>query len=202
MTASVSTMLGAYSGAFSDAALEKAKTALRYDAATLRWARLVFLLFLGVSVSRADQTVNVGPGIAFSPSSVTIAPGEKIIWIWMGSPHSSTSNASSGPEVWDSGVLSTGATFSHTFTNPGTYPYYCVVHSSPTGTAMNGVVQVVPSTPTPTPPPATPTPSLATPTPPPGNPASIPDAGRAGRAALAMAILAVGLRLLARRGEA
>ena len=170
----------------------------------MRFRGLAFLLLLGVSAARADQTVNVGPGIAFSPSSVTIAPGEKVTWVWMGSPHSSTSNATSGPEVWDSGVLSTGATFSHTFTAPGTYLYYCVVHSSPTGTAMNGVVQVVPPTPTPTPTlaAATPTPPLVTPTPPPGNPASIPDAGRAGRAVLALAILAVALRLLARRGEA
>jgi hypothetical protein len=72
-----------------------------------------------------------------------------------------------GPEVWDSGFLSSG-TFSHTFTTPGNYPYYCQVHSVPGGTAMNGVVIVsglgatatptatVTPTPLPTAPPVTP----------------------------------------------
>jgi hypothetical protein len=76
--------------------------------------------------------------------------------------HTSTSDSQIGPETWDSGQLSSG-TFSHTFNTPGTYPYYCFIHSSPGGTLMNGVVTVsgVGATPTPT---ATFTPPGATPT--------------------------------------
>ena len=98
----------------------------------------------------ADQTVQVGPGTQFSPSTVTVAPGETVIWSFQAF-HTSTSDTPVGPEVWDSGFLSSG-TFSHAFNTPGSYPYYCQVHSSPGGTAMNGVVVVsgLGATPTPT----------------------------------------------------
>jgi plastocyanin len=155
------------------------------------------LLFLA-AVAGADQTVNVGPGIAFNPSTVTIVPGETITWVWMGSPHSSTSNATSGPEFWDSGILSTGASFSHTFITPGSYPYYCKVHSTPTGTSMNGVVQVVPPTVTPTPLPATPTVTPLPATPPPGPAPSgpIPMLDRKAEGLLAIGLISVALLLL------
>jgi len=159
----------------------------------IRHCVLAAALVLCVPDARADQTVQIGPGIAFSPPALAVAPGEKVTWVWMGGPHSTTSNATSGPEFWDSGIHLTGAAFSHTFTIPGIYPYYCQVHSSPTGTAMNGVIQVVAPTATPTPPPA------ATPPPPPGGSASIPEASAWSRILLALAILAVGLRLLANR---
>lgn len=115
---------------------------------------------LAVGSALADQTVQVGPGRFFSPSTVTVAPGEAVIWNF-NELHTSTSDATTGPEVWDSGFLSSG-TYSHTFTTPGNYPYYCAVHSFPGGTAMNGVVQVVGAGATPT---TTSTPlSTATPT--------------------------------------
>ena len=114
----------------------------------------------------ADQTVQVGPDLSFSPSTVTVSPGEAVIWNFQ-ALHTSTSDSQTGPEVWDSGVLSSG-TFSHTFTTPGSYPYYCAIHSSPGGTAMNGLVVVSGAVVTPTSTPsATPifSPPTASPTP-------------------------------------
>jgi plastocyanin len=138
---------------------------------------------------RADQTVDVGPGLSFSPSTVTIAPGETVTWTWLGSPHSTTSDSTSGAETWDSGVLTTGATFSHTFASPGSYPYYCTVHGAPGGVGMSGTVIVAAPTPTPTvPPTATPTPGGPLP--------AIPDLGISGRIGLAMALAGVALLLL------
>jgi plastocyanin len=130
---------------------------------------LLSALPLAVPLS-ADQTVQVGPGTTFSPATVTVAPGEAVIWSFQAF-HTSTSDTAMGPEVWDSGFLDSG-TFSHTFTTPGSYPYYCQVHSTPGGTVMNGVVVVsglgvtptATATVTPTVPPSTPPPS---PTPPP-----------------------------------
>jgi plastocyanin len=158
---------------------------------------------------RADQTVQVGPGTVFSPSMVTVSPGEAVIWNFLAF-HTSTSDAATGPEVWDSGFRDSG-TFSHTFTTPGTYPFYCQVHSFPGGTAMNGVVQVVGAgiTPTSTPiPPATTTPSptaiaetTPTPTPPesatpvlPGAP--IPALDPRGRMLFALALAAAAVMAL------
>jgi plastocyanin len=165
----------------------------------------------------ADQTVQVGPGLSFSPATVTVAPGETVTWSFQ-ALHTSTSDEQTGPETWDSGLLSSG-TFSHTFQTPGDYPYYCAVHSSPGGFAMNGVVVVsgagVTATPTPNPtatqtpnPTATQTPNptatpaaTSTPIPVATPPASgIPDLDVGGRAALALALVVIGLAsLLVRR---
>ena len=113
--------------------------------------------------------------------------------------------------------------FFHVFTTPGTYPYYCMVHSFPGGTFMNGVVEVIgPATATPTPtvtltftvaPTLTPTdaPTLtatAAPTSAPGTPvptttplpgAAVPTLGPAGKLALAVGLVAFSLFLLSRR---
>jgi plastocyanin len=157
---------------------------------------------------RADQSVQVGPSTVFSPSTVTISPGEAVIWSFQAF-HTSTSDTATGPEVWNSGFRDSG-TFSHTFTTPGTYPFYCQVHSFPGGTVMNGVVQVlgagVTPTSTPIPPTTTPSPTAIakttpTPTPPeaatpvlPGAP--IPALGPRGRMLFALALAAAGVMAL------
>jgi plastocyanin len=175
------------------------------------------LVGAGTGTASATQNVDIGPGLAFTPSTVTVLPGESVVWTFQAAFHSTTSNATSGPEFWDSGIGDVaGQTFTHTFTTPGTYPYYCKVHSSPTGNMMNGVVIVAPATPTATPSPlatVTPTPTVtftpsplptATSTPGgtggPGGPGfEIPDLDFRGRALLALAVIAGAFFLLARR---
>jgi len=183
----------------------------------------VAIVLLGsVATLGADQTVTVGPGMVFSPATVTVAPGEAVIWSFQ-ELHSSTSDAITGPEVWDSGLLSSGM-FSHTFQTAGMYPYHCTLHSFPGGTLMNGVVNVmgagVTTTPSPTPadtptplptstPIETPTPPIlaspsptplpaTTPTPIPSGPtpAGIPVLDPIGRAILALALAAAGITAL------
>jgi plastocyanin len=168
-------------------------------------ARLALAGLLYAACASGDQTVTVGPGLSFSPPSVSVAPGEKVTWIWAAGPHSSTSDATTGPDVWDSGVLLTGS-FDHVFTTPGTHPYYCSVHSFPGGTAMNGVVEVrAPATSTPTSTAvatltatATPTslPTTLTTTPGPFAAPAIPTVGAAGRFVLALGLVAAALSLL------
>jgi plastocyanin len=168
-------------------------------------ARLALAGLLCCASAAADRTVDVGPGIGFAPPSVSVAPGEKVTWVWHGALHSSTSDAETGPEVWDSGIISTGS-FEHVFTTPGSYPYYCMVHSFPGGTLMNGVVEVVaPPTLTPTAAPtltdtATPTgiPGTVAPTATPSG-AAVPALGPAGKLALAFGLAALALALLLRK---
>ena len=173
----------------------------------MRGRFLAGLLFLGAVGAAADQTIAVGPGISFSPSDVTISPGETVTWAWAGAFHSSTSDLQTGPEVWDSGIIATG-TFAHTFTTPGIYHFYCKVHSFPGGTIMNGSVTVLqPVTPTPTPtvaPPLTPTPTATfsiSPSPTVPRPTSTPSAavptlGPSARLAMAFGLVAAALFLL------
>jgi plastocyanin len=159
----------------------------------LRVRLLVLAALFQAAAAAADQTVDIGPGLAFNPPTVVVAPGEAVTWIWQESPHSSTSDATSGPEVWNSGIRATGATFSHTFQSPGDYPYYCLVHSFPGGTFMNGLVRVAQPTATPT---VTPTRPGATATRAPVGPAAIPALSGAGRLLLGLALAAAAALLL------
>ena len=67
---------------------------------------------------------------AFSPQTITVAPGTTVIWTNKDSvSHTVTSDTGAWP---DSGNLATNQTFSHTFTKAGTFPYHCAVHPSMT----------------------------------------------------------------------
>jgi len=92
--------------------------------------------------------VNVGQngGMVFvdqqsGGSTTTVAVGTTVQWVWVSGFHSTTSGtcgATCTPDGnWDSGVGS-GMTFSRTFSQPGTFPYFCTAH----GAAMTGSVVV------------------------------------------------------------
>lgn len=104
--------------------------------------RLVSLVFSATMLGAATLTVDVGPGNAFLPPSVTVQPGDTVTWSFVAPFHTTTSDATSGPEVWNSGIVSVGGTFSHVFSTVGSHPYHCAIHSFAGGTAMNGVVMV------------------------------------------------------------
>jgi len=68
---------------------------------------------------------------AFSPSSRTITTGTRLVWTNTGAlPHTVTSAAGG----FDSGVVLTGASYGHTFTQPGSFGYICTIHPEMTGT--------------------------------------------------------------------
>ena len=71
--------------------------------------------------------------MAYSPASITINVGDTIVWENKDSgAHTVTANDGS----FDSGYMGSGATFSFTFTSPGTFDYDCAYHSSMTGTVI------------------------------------------------------------------
>ena len=128
------------------------------------------------SATTFDVTVAPGGNLVFSPSSVTIRPGDQVRWTFSSAGHTTTSGSPGMPNgIWDSMLRPQGATFTHTFNSIGTFAYYCTPHGGCCG--MVGTVTVVNASPTPTPTPrptATPTPAN-TPTPTPvvaTNPAS------------------------------
>ena len=95
--------------------------------------RLVLLLATAVSLigypnpasaATFNVTVGGGTGSGFNPSLVTIHPGDQVKWTWASSDHTTTSVNG----IWNSGVRSQGATFTHTFDSAGTFPYYCTRH--------------------------------------------------------------------------
>ncbi len=63
----------------------------------------------------------------FRPATLTIAAGAAVTWTNRDDvPHTATSTAK--PRIFDSGVLDTDQQFSHVFSMPGTYDYFCAVH--------------------------------------------------------------------------
>lgn len=88
-------------------------------------------------VAPATGSVTVGDDF-FSPQKLQIRPGDSVVW---GSAGSRPHTVSSDEGAFDSGTLSPGATFSHTFTKEGTYFYYCRFHGGPRS-GMWGVIVV------------------------------------------------------------
>jgi hypothetical protein len=94
----------------------------------------------------STRIVNAAPGNIFldtqsGNSTTTIKAGDTVQWNFVDSvAHSSTSGTCCTPSgLWDSGVKSSGS-FSHKFSQSGTFPYYCTVH----GAMMTATVVVNP----------------------------------------------------------
>jgi plastocyanin len=102
-------------------------------------ATLLGTLALVGTVSAAaapDQSVTID-GFAFSPAEITVPVGGTAVWtnVQAGVPHTVTS---ADVTTFDSGVMATNDTFSHTFTQVGDFAYQCEIHPS-----MRGTVHVV-----------------------------------------------------------
>jgi plastocyanin len=68
----------------------------------------------------------------FSPRELTVTAGTTVTWVNNDDvPHTATSSAK--PRSFDSKTLDTDGKFSHVFTTPGTYDYFCAVHPHMTG---------------------------------------------------------------------
>ena len=80
-----------------------------------------------------SSVINVDiAGFVFNPGSVSVKVGDTVTWTNKdGAPHTVT--VSAGPEIFDSGSLAKGMSYSHTFTKPGTYQYKCSIHPRMTG---------------------------------------------------------------------
>src|SRR3712207_9489018 len=93
------------------------------------------------AVARAPHTTRAQAATAVSiqdfayiPPTATVAAGTTITWTQRDTaPHTVTSGAAGDADagaIFDSPRLSQGETFSFTFAEPGTYPYFCRVHRS------------------------------------------------------------------------
>jgi plastocyanin len=103
-------------------------------------------------VSAAPTTASVAPSTAggggstgaavsikdfsFDPATLTAKVGQEVTWTNTGSAAHTVTFDTGGV---DSGSLSAGATFKHTFDAAGTFTYHCSIHSS-----MKGTVTVAP----------------------------------------------------------
>lgn len=91
------------------------------------------------SQAPAATTVTISEqNLRFNPATVTVAVGTTVTWVNndpQGLPHTTTSDSG----LWDSGNMSVGQSFSHTFTQPGTFTYRCTLHQAQ---GMTGTIVV------------------------------------------------------------
>jgi len=101
---------------------------------------LFTLLIFGISCYQSAPTPTPSPtptiteveisGFAFVPATSTIPVGTTVTWF---NKDSVAHTVSSRADVFDSGNLSGGATFSYTFDQNGSFEYYCKIHPSMRG---------------------------------------------------------------------
>jgi plastocyanin len=98
-----------------------------------------YRLFLIPSVGSRSATglsrsrYHIGQNFAFNPPSMTVKTGTTVTWMNNdGTPHTIvTDNGSTAS--FSSDPLATGAVYTFTFTQPGTYTYHCSIHPSMKG---------------------------------------------------------------------
>ena len=82
----------------------------------------------------------------FSPADINVTIGDTVRFVWTGVvPHTSTSDATTGPLVWDSGLEGQGFVYDVVITEPGTHGYYCIPHGAPGGIGMAGTITAMPN---------------------------------------------------------
>jgi|GEM_PF-6331811 len=111
----------------------------RWTVVTRPMAAMVLALVAAVApgLARADSVSVSAIDLDFAPRTVTVHPGDTVVWTNAGAiPHTVTSAAAG----FDSGLLVPGQTFAFTFTSAGTFAYVCTLHPG-----MAGTVVVVPA---------------------------------------------------------
>jgi plastocyanin len=108
---------------------------------------LISGLTMALPLANAQSTVAVsipsGSGAGqsaapgYSPDAVTLVIGvnNTVTWTNNDSAHHTVTSVSGNGSI-GSGDLAPGATYSYTFTTPGTYQYHCMYHSWMTGTIV------------------------------------------------------------------
>lgn len=89
----------------------------------------------GAQTPASGDTVSI-QNFAFVPATLTVAAGTEVTWTDQDTTaHDVTSTDGPGidaatTDLFASGTLSQGDSFSHTFTDPGTYYYECTIHAT------------------------------------------------------------------------
>jgi plastocyanin len=94
------------------------------------------------SQPQASASVSMTDANQYQPVTLSVSAGSTVTWTNTGSvQHSVTDDPAKavnaadaslppGAQAWDSGLVNGGQTFSHTFTTPGAYKYFCIPHES------------------------------------------------------------------------
>ncbi len=85
------------------------------------------------------KTVTVNDNF-FSPIQTTIVLGDVVRFQWVQGGHTSTSDATTGVDSWNSGNQNAGFIYNVNLKNPGLHRYYCQPHGGLNGAGMAGSI--------------------------------------------------------------
>jgi nitrite reductase (NO-forming) len=87
----------------------------------------------GVSIAPGSSTLTTD---AYQPNPAQVSVGSTVTWTNDDAqPHTATSGENVTPDGnFDSGIMAPAATFEHTFTEAGEFPYFCLLHPNMVGT--------------------------------------------------------------------
>ncbi len=91
------------------------------------------------TVASANHIVSIGDNF-FAPVTISIEVGDRVTWRNDGAQwHTTTSGIAPITDfLWDSQLLDPGQSYGRTFDTPGSYPYFCSIHSGQIGTINVG----------------------------------------------------------------
>jgi len=100
------------------------------------------LLFAGLSIfsfAQATKHIVTVQNFSFSPSSFSATVGDTVEWQWVAGNHTTTSTTIPGAAAtWNNPMTSSNTKFDYVITTPGTYNYWCAIHT----TSMEGTINV------------------------------------------------------------
>jgi plastocyanin len=77
-------------------------------------------------------------GMQFTPTRLTIRPGDSVTWVNKDIVAHTATTAASATQSFDSGMLAVEQSWTRSFTAAGSYDYICTYHPT-----MTGVIEVV-----------------------------------------------------------
>ena len=120
--------------------------AARFRRLCLAAATMALVALAAAPAIAADHAVGIVDK-TFNPAEITVTAGDTVTWTVtksIGEPHSVTSGKPGDADAgsgFDSGITlkDDGQSYQHAFDTPGTFDYFCTVHSA----QMTGVVTVL-----------------------------------------------------------
>jgi plastocyanin len=98
-------------------------------------AAALALAMAATTAARADDAAVTIDNFTFTPATLTVKPGTRVVWTNNDDmPHTVVSALS--PPLFKSKALDTDDSFSSVFDKPGTYPYFCGLHPHMQGTIV------------------------------------------------------------------
>ncbi len=94
------------------------------------WLSLVVILILFNFVNAQTKHIVMVSNFMFTPQDINVTVGDTVEWQWVEGSHTTTSDSTSGIDVWDSPINSSVPVFSVIIRTSGLHSYHCTPHQS------------------------------------------------------------------------